>query len=114
MSGRGGTAVNQRFGEAHARRVLLGDPRKPESATHIIEFPGGAIEVSRLDDGDYWVHVIVNRGQVLGEDGSLRESARGEVIDSRVDWASRGAAPIPEIAGHGDVSQIAVRVRPIR
>lgn len=54
------TVINDLFDKAPARRVLKGDKRKPESAEHIIEFPGGAIQVARLEDGTYWAHIIVN------------------------------------------------------
>jgi hypothetical protein len=48
---------------------LLGDKtRRPEPATHIIEFPGGAVELSRTSDGNYWAHIIVNRDFALPGD----------------------------------------------
>lgn len=86
---------------------LIGDKAKPEPATHIIEFPGGAIELSRTDDGDYWAHIITNRGQVLGCVDGL-QSARGEVIRSRLDDGKE----IRDIDGGPDVRQIAVLIRP--
>ena len=88
---------------------LLGEKtRRPEPAQHIIEFPGGAIEVSRTTDGDYWAHIIVHAtGQVLGDDGSLRESARGEVVASRID----GPEGVRAVDGAETCTQIAVLVR---
>jgi len=78
------TAKVYQVGKAPKRITLLGDKKRPESAQHIIEFPGGAIEVSRTSDGNYWAHIIVNRGDVI-DDAEGRVSARGVVISSRVD-----------------------------
>ncbi len=109
------TAINDLFDAAPAKRVLHGDKkRKPEPATHIIEFPGGAVEVSRLDDGTYWAHIILNQGQALADLGEGHGSAVGEVIDSRVDWAERRLEGIPSLPDHGHLTQIAVRIRPLR
>ena len=107
------TALHDLFDRAPAKRVLLGDKqRRPESATHIIEFPGGAIEVSRLDDGCYWAHIIVHRGHVTPADRG-RMGARGKVINSRVDWAERDRlADIPGLPDEANLTQIAVLIRP--
>lgn len=46
---------------------LEGNPNKPESAEHIIEFPGGSISVCRTSKNEYWAHIEVNqRGMVVG------------------------------------------------
>lgn len=56
------TAKAYRFGEAPKRIELRGDKTTAtESAQHIITFPGGAIELARVGDDEYWVHVTVNR-----------------------------------------------------
>lgn len=106
------TAINQQFDAAPARRILKGDKiRKPEPAQHIIEFPGGAIEVSRLDDGSYWAHIIVNRGHVTpGMEGL--HATFGEVVDSRVDWAERRLEAIPGLPDGTHLTQLAVRIAP--
>lgn len=107
------TCVNDLFGNAPARRVLKGDKKqKRESGTHIIEFPGGAIELARLDDGSYWAHIIVNQGQALSIFSGLN-AATGAVIDSRVDWADRGQAAIPSLPDGAHLTQMAVRIMPI-
>lgn len=104
------TAKNYLYGHAPKRIELLGDKQKrPESAEHIIEFPGGAIEVARTSDGNYWAHIIVNRGQAF-EDCNGRTSARGEVMGSRIQRPD-GLTPIER---HEDVSQIAVLIKPTR
>lgn len=109
------TAINDLFGQAPAKRTLYGDKkRKAESATHIIEFPGGAIELSRLEDGDYWAHIILNRKPLYSGDSKGLVSAHGEVIDSRIDWAERRLEEIPSIPDQGSLTQIAVRIRPVK
>jgi hypothetical protein len=63
------TTRNYLIDEAPRRIELLGDKtRRPEPATHIIEFPGGAVELSRTSDGNYWAHIIVNRDFALPGD----------------------------------------------
>lgn len=107
------TCVNNFIDEAPARRVLHGDKtKKLEAAQHVIEFPGGAIELSRCEDGAYWAHIIINRGQALPV---LRGfgAAQGEVVDSRMDWAERGFASIPSLPDETTLTQIAVRIRPV-
>ena len=87
---------------------LLGDKAvRPESAQHVIEFPGGAIEVSRTSDGNYWAHIIVNRDYIVDECEGLRR-AYGEIIAGRID-ADNGVNPIPD---HGKITQVAILIRP--
>lgn len=107
------TAKNYPITAAPKRIALLGDKTKrPEPAEHIIEFPGGAIEVSRCSDGlHYWAHIIIHAtGAVMGDDASLRESKRGRVVASRVQRATE-AGGLGEIADADTVTQIAVLVR---
>lgn len=105
------TCVNDLFGKAPAKRVLKGDKRKPEPGTHIIEFPGGAIELSRLDDGSYWAHIIVHRGQGLSCMQGMG-GARGVVAESRIDWAERRIEDIPSLPDGAHLTQLAVRIVP--
>lgn len=101
------TAKNYPIHRAPKRIELLGDKTtRIESAEHIIEFPGGAIEVARTTDGQYWAHIIVHRGPAMADDGSTRESIRGEVVGSRIQ-CDAGLIEIPHAAS---VSQIAVLV----
>ena len=105
------TAQNHLVPKAPKRIELLGDKtRRPEPAQHIIEFPGGAIEVSRTTDGDYWAHIIINQG-VIVDDAKGREAARGVVMGSRIFREETGLADIPD---DGSLSQIAVLIRPTR
>lgn len=104
------TAKNYAITRAPKRIDLFGDKAKRvESAQHIIEFPGGAIEVSRTTDGDYWAHIIMNRGQVL-DDLSLRQSAMGEIVGSRITDGSG----VRDIENVETATQIAVLIRPVR
>jgi hypothetical protein len=106
------TCVNELFGRAPEKRVLRGDKSKAiEPGTHILEFPGGAVEVSRLRDGSYWAHIIVNRRQALPIFEG-REAAFGVVVDSRIDWEGRGAADIPGLPDGSHLTQVAVRIAP--
>lgn len=105
------TTKNWPIAKAPKLTRLFGDPKqKIESATHIIEFPGGSVEVARCDDGSYWCHLEVNHGFGAGDsDGTT--SAQGEVIGSRVDYL----APLPgvvEIPHETQVCQVALRIMP--
>lgn len=109
------TCQNDLFGTAPAKRVLHGDKtKKPEPAQHVIEFPGGAVEVSRCEDGSYWAHIIVNRDRLYSGTHKGLSAAHGEVVDSRVDWAERRLEDIPCIPEHAHLTQIAVRIMPVK
>lgn len=97
--------------DAPKKMTLLGDKKgKPESAQHIIEFPGGAIELSRHSDGvHYWAHIIVNQDHGCG-DGNGRTSALGKVVASRIDTQHS----VREIEAEETITQIAVMIRPYR
>jgi hypothetical protein len=102
------TAKTYRYGKAPKRIVLRGDPASPESAEHVVEFPGGAVCVTRTADGDYWAHILIHRGQVV-PDCEGRESAVGEVVGSRIGRVHpHGVARLEREA---EVEQIAVRIR---
>lgn len=108
------TAQNDLFDDAPPRRVLRGDKKKKsEPAQHIIQFPGGAVEVSRLDDGSYWAHIIVNRSQALETLAPGMGSAFGKVVGSRVDWHERRLEAIPGLPDEANLTQIAVRILPV-
>lgn len=105
------TCINDLFGEAPKKRVLKGDKRKPEPGTHIIEFPGGAVEVSRLEDGSYWAHIIVNQKEALDHQRGTT-AAIGAIVDSRVDWHERRLESIPGLPEAANLTQLAVRIMP--
>jgi hypothetical protein len=108
------TCKNDLFDAAPKKRVLYGDKkRKAESAEHIIEFPGAAVEVARLDDGSYWAHIIINRDYAAAG-GTGLHSALGEVVDSRIDWRERRLEDIPGLPDGAHLTQIAVRIVPVQ
>jgi len=101
------TAQQLRLGKAPKRIELFGDKtKKMESAQHIIEFPGGAIEVSRCTDGTYWAHILTNHGFSEG-DGKGFSSGYGTVIDSRI---CRDGEHVQSLGDCARITQIAVRI----
>jgi hypothetical protein len=102
------TSKNYLFNKAPKLIQLFGDKtKKLESSEHIIEFPGGAVEVARTSDGNYWAHIIINRGEVLDDCDGLC-SKKGTVIGSRID---RSTGKIEELEDFEDIRQIAVLVK---
>lgn len=105
------TAKSFLLAKAPKRITLLGDKtKKPEPAQHIIEFPGGAIEVSRCTDGNYWAHILVTQQNVCEDLLPGRAGCYGVVVDSRVQRADGGA--VDSIERTELVEQIAVLIRP--
>lgn len=99
--------------KAPARITLLGDKTKrPESAQHVIEFPGGAIEVSRTSTGDYWAHIIINRDYALDDCRGLR-GALGEVVGHRMGRDDDHVRPLLADEDQAHFAQLAVLIRPI-
>ena len=85
---------------------------KPEAATHVIEFPGGAIELSRTSAGNYWTHIIVNRDFVLPGDVEGIEAAYGEIVDSRLDYEFPIHPNVVEVPDEQHLRQIAILIKP--
>ena len=106
------TTRNYLIDRAPKRIELLGDKTKrPESASHIIEFPGGAIELSRTTGGDYWAHIIVNRDFALPREIEGLEAAFGEIVDSRMDYAFSACPNIVPVPNASELRQIAILIR---
>jgi len=64
------------------KTTLHGDPKiKPEKPYTIIGFPGGDVEISRTSDNKYWIHVRVEQGSELFQNGVI--------LDARVDAKGR-------------------------
>lgn len=99
------TAENYQFKNAPSLIRLLGDRAKPESAQHIIEFPGGAVEVSRTTDGNYWAHIIINRGHTCKDFPGLGH-CRAVVLDSRLQIDGE----VLDLPQDKSISQIAVLI----
>lgn len=109
------TSVTHLYGRGPKRIQLLGDKMtRPEPATHIIEFPGGAIELSRTSDDKYWAHIIVNRDFALGPDAEGMVSSLGEIVGSRIDYEFPADPNIVDVPKANMVRQIAILIQPIR
>ena len=82
------TAKEYTIGKAPKKIELKGDPKKsPESAEHIIVFPGGSISVCRTSDNNYWAHIEVYTeydGPAWNDQG-VREQRNGRIEVIRVD-----------------------------
>lgn len=114
------TARVWQFDKAPRRVKLDGDKsKKMEPAQHIIEFPGGAVEVSRCDDGTYWAHIIVNNQKTI-DDTEGRVSAFGELVEDRIDYCDprMGVCNVTDRDNEGKTTQpfdqVAVRIRPVK
>ena len=106
------TSKNYQISKAPQRIELLGDKqRRPESAQHIIEFPGGAIEVSRTSLGCYWVHILIHQGTPIDDADGYKE-CRGEIVDSRIGRTYPDG--VEAIERDSNIEQIAVLIRPSR
>ncbi len=86
--------------------TLKGDKRKPESATHIIEFPGGSIELSRTSNNEYWAHISVNRGQIIDDADGYHGDA-GRIVTGRID---RTEGHVEDLPGCETIHHLAVRI----
>lgn len=107
------TAKNFPIAVAPHRIELLGEKtRRPEPAQHIIEFPGGAVEVSRTTDNCYWVHVLITRRNVCADLLPGREGAYGDIVGSRITRVD--GSPIVDVDNAESIEQIAVLIRPMR
>ena len=107
------TCKSYQIEKAPRKITLRGDKKKPEPAQHIIEFPGGAIELSRLDDGSYWAHIIVNNEPGIDDCEGLQACA-SEIVDSRIDYEWPAEPNITAIPNANALHQIAVLIRPKR
>lgn len=85
---------------------LKGNKSNPESAEHIINFPGGSIFVCRVRDNEYWAHIEVHHGQILKE--VPRMSKKGLIIDSRLDYDNGEIVDIPNMT---ELRKVAIKIR---
>ena len=92
---------------------MEGNPKRPEAAHGgMIEFPGGNVNVTRTTNGDYWVHILLNkegRGLFIPE-----ATIEGMVIDARVDSIN----PVKHLKDVGhlndpDTDHFAVLIKPL-
>ncbi len=87
--------------------VIEGDRRSPEPTTAAIVFPGGSLEVSRVS-GEYWAHIAVNPEPPI-DGASVRESATGSVVDSRIDY-KLPRREILDVPHSDEVQHLALRI----
>jgi hypothetical protein len=59
---------------------LKGSKSSPESAEHIIKFPGGSISVCRTSNDEYWAHISVNKEQVVSDITNMSKTGRIEMV----------------------------------
>ena len=81
------TAKQYTIKNAPKKIELKGDPANPESAEHVIVFPGGSFSICRTTDNNYWVHIEVHtpeHGPAWNDQG-MREQRHGMIEIIRVD-----------------------------
>jgi hypothetical protein len=62
---------------------LFGDITKPETATFLVYFPGGYVEITRTTTNSYWAHVGVLRSD--NSSGTRCDDRKvGNIVDSIV------------------------------
>ena len=91
---------------------LKGDKNNPESAEHIITFPGGYISVTRTSNNEYWAHIGVNHKQLLEDVSSI--SKFGQVVENRIDYDDTGVQEIATRHRLPFINHIAVRIKTIK
>jgi len=102
-----GTAVNK--AKIGGITELFGDPKiKIEKPYTILLFPGGTVELSRCDDGNYWVH-IATQAMLAGEPAGRITEARIDA-DGRYCDLANGALKAEII--EGGVNHIAFKISP--
>lgn len=88
---------------------LLGNPAvRREKPYTIIGFPGGDVEISRCEDGTYWVHVAVRRDEITGENATVI----GARIDAHGRYSDEANAALRDELARGGVNHIAFRIQP--
>jgi len=100
--------VVQDFGSKVQGVRLCGDKRNPEPESFRVAFPGGDVDVVRTTDGQYWVHVRVNRPEDANDGPGF---VIGKLVDARLDVTGKPASDCD--AGdfaHPGLFHLAVRV----
>lgn len=86
---------------------LRGNRALPEHATFLVFFPGGDVEVARTSEGDYWIHIRVNRPH----DGGDPTRPMGRLVDARLDVTGRHTVEV-DVGDFNDpnLHHLAVRI----
>jgi hypothetical protein len=103
-----GTEVNK--SKIGGITTLYGDPTiKIEKPYTILLFPGGSIELSRCEDGTYWLHAATHQ--------DLPSDPMAQITEARIDASGRycdgGNAALQAELDKGGVYHIAFRFSPI-
>ncbi len=97
------------MGEKALGVTLEGNPQKPEPDHFRVCFPGGDVDLTRCDDGSYWVHVYVNRPEA-GHMTPDKPTAR--LTAARIDIHGKHASEVDAgDFGHEKAYHVAVRVK---
>ena len=103
------TCKNYVYGKAPGQILLKGDSNHPESAEHIIVFPGGSIGVCRTSNNEYWAHIEIYKGEPGS--GGMRESVTASVVAVRVDNLNGVQRQLSDQLEELDILHLAVRVK---
>lgn len=95
------------MGDAVLGVKLEGNPKKPEPIHFRIGLPFGDVDIARTTDGDYWVHVVINRPN----DGHDPDRKFGKFVNARIDIIRKHAFEANKgDFGHPDMYHLAVKV----
>lgn len=88
---------------------LKGDKRNPEPTYFRVVLPFGDVDIARTSDGEYWVHVRVNRpSDSHFEKG---ETVPGLIKDARVDANGKHGGELDaSVLANPGLNHIAIRV----
>lgn len=78
--------------------IIKGKKERPEAAhAGMIKFPGGDVNVTRTEDGNYWVHICVNN-----QDSGffIKGETVPAIITGRLDIIGEGVKNISPNANH--------------
>jgi len=97
------------MGDAVLGVELEGRPEKPEPTHFRVTFPGGEIDVTRIGDGDYWVHVSAHH---KGHGNFYPDEIPGCFVDARLDCLRKHAAEVKlGDFGREDLYHVALRLK---
>lgn len=87
----------ENFGDNIQGVELFGNKNKPEPASFIVKFPSGEIEVSRCENGQYWVHIALNKDFETEKFKSRFVKARLDMTDKATSQAELGDFKNPNL-----------------
>ncbi len=88
---------------------LKGDKRNPEPTYFRVVLPFGDVDIARTSDGEYWVHVRVNRP--TDSQFEKGETVAGLIRDARVDANDKHGGEIDaSVLANPNLNHVAIRV----